>query len=113
MSQVVDFVVDGRILFNVGIGRWNISLRLIIVIIAYKILYGILRKDFAKFRTELCCKGFIVRNHQRGFLHFFNDIGYRKGFPRSGNAQKRLVAVSAVDRVNQRVDGFRLIPGRG
>ena len=51
MAQFVDFVVDRRIFFNIGVGRGNIRLGLIIIVIADKILNRILGKKLFKLRV--------------------------------------------------------------
>ena len=47
-TQLVDLIIDGGILGNIGIGRRNICLRLIVIIIGYKIFHRIIGKKFFK-----------------------------------------------------------------
>lgn len=60
MAQFVDFIVYSAVLFNISISRRNICLRLIIVVIAYKVFNSVFGKKLLEFRAELCGKRFIV-----------------------------------------------------
>ena len=62
MPQSVNFIVDRRILFNIAVRTRNIRLRLIIVIIGYKIFYRIFRKKFFKLAIKLPRQCLIVCN---------------------------------------------------
>ena len=48
VSQLIDFIIDCRILRNIGICRWHICLRLIIIIIGNKILHRIMWEECLK-----------------------------------------------------------------
>ena len=68
MTQAVNFIIDGGILLDIGVGRGDIRLRLVIIVVGYEIFYRILRKKFAQLGAELCGQRFIVREHQRRAL---------------------------------------------
>ena len=44
MAQPVDFVVDQRVFFNIGVGGGNVRFRLIIVVVGNEILDGVVRE---------------------------------------------------------------------
>ena len=49
MAQTVDFIIDGGILLNIGVGRGDIRLRLVIIVVGYEIFYRIIREKLFKF----------------------------------------------------------------
>ena len=50
MAQLVDFVVYVSLLFDICVGPWDIGFRLIVVVVADKVLYGVAGEELA----ELC-----------------------------------------------------------
>ena len=49
MPQLFNFVIDGAVLLNVGIGGGNVSFGLVVVIVADKVFYSISGEEFLKF----------------------------------------------------------------
>ncbi len=86
MAQFFYFLVNGAVLFDVSVCIGNIGLRLVVIIIAYKILHRIIGEKLLKFRTKLGGKGFIVGQHQGGAVYLLYNIGHGKGFTGTGNA---------------------------
>ena len=60
MAQAVDLVVDRGVLFNVCVGRSDIGLVLLIIVIGDKILDRVMREELAQLGAELRGKCFIV-----------------------------------------------------
>ena len=87
MTKLIDLIVDSAVLFNIGIGIRDIRLRLIVIIVRNKILDRILREEFFKFRAELCCQYFIVRQYQRRPVNLLDNVRHRKSFAGTGYAQ--------------------------
>ena len=53
VAQALNFVVDGRVLFNICVRVRDVRLGLIVVVVGDKILDGVLREKLAEFRAEL------------------------------------------------------------
>ncbi len=70
-------------------------------------------KIFFKFLIKLAGQGFIMRNHQSGFLGVGNDIGHRVSFTTAGDAQQNLVDFSFLNSGSQLINGLLLVSGRG
>ena len=66
MTQAVDLLIDGGILFDVGIRVSDIGLRLIIVVVGNEILHRVIREKLPKLRTKLGSKGLVMGQHQCG-----------------------------------------------
>ena len=62
MAQLIDFVVDGRIFFDISIGLYYICFRLIIIVITDKILHRVGRKKLLKFASQLRRQSFVMGN---------------------------------------------------
>ena len=112
MTQLVYLIIYSRVLFNIAVCRWDISLRLIIIVIADKIFNGIMRKKLLEFRAELCRKYFVVRKNKRRAVHSCNDICHRKRLAGACNAEQSLLLHSAVQTVNELIYRLRLIARR-
>ncbi len=112
MPQLVDFVVDGGILFNIGVCRRNIGLRLVIIVVADEILDGVLREKFPKLGTELGRQRFVVGENERRAVHPRDHVRHSKRFSGARHAQQRLLFVAALQTLYQLLDRLRLIAGR-
>src|SRR5690625_7758921 len=73
-SQFVNFFVDRKIFFDIGVGSSDVCFWLIIVIVRNKILDRIIWKKLPEFAIQLSGQGFIVSDDQRGLI----DFGDRK-----------------------------------
>ncbi len=60
MPHFIDFVVDGSVLFDIRIRRWDVCLGLVIVVIAHEEFNGIFREEILELSIQLSCQGFIV-----------------------------------------------------
>ena len=112
MAQLINFIIDRGILFDIGIRTGYIRLRLIIVIIADEILHRIFGEKLLQLVIKLCRKGFIVRNDQGRLLDFLNDICHGKGFARTCNPQQGLEFQALLKALRNFFNRLRLITGR-
>ena len=110
-AQLVDFVIDGRILCDIGIGRRHVSLRLVIVVVGDKVFYRIFREKFLELAVQLSSQGLIVRYDQSGLLQLLNDIGHGKGLAGTGHAQQGLKLVALLKTFDQGFYSLRLVTG--
>ena len=53
VAQAVYLVVDGAVLFDIGIGAGDIGLRLVVVVVGDEIFHGVVRKKRAELGAEL------------------------------------------------------------
>ena len=109
MAQTVDLIIDGRVLLNIGIAGGNIRLRLIIIIVADKVLNRAVGKEGAELAAQLRRQCLIVRDDQGGPLHFFDHRGHRKGLARAGHAKQGLRPQPLVKPLRQSLNRLRLI----
>ena len=55
-------LIDSRVFFYVGIGRRNIGLGLIVVVVRDEVFHGVIREEFLKFAVELSSQSFVRRH---------------------------------------------------
>ena len=78
-AHAVDLVVDDRFLLDVRIGRGNVGLGLVVVVVADEVLDGVLREEATEFLIELRGQGLVVNHDERRPVHLFDDLRHREG----------------------------------
>ena len=112
MAQPVDLLVDGGVLFDIGVRMGDIGLRLIIIVVRNEVFHRVVGEKLPELTAKLSRQGLVVGQYQRGTIQFFDDGGHGKGLAGTGNAQKRLLPQSPVHAVDKTFNGFRLVAGR-
>ena len=87
----------------------HVGLRLVIIIIRYKIFHCIFRKKAPELVGELGRQRFIVGDDQRRLLDSFDHLGHGIGFTRTGDAQQGLKFQPFINAVGQFPDGLFLV----
>ena len=93
-TQLVNLIINRRILCYIGVRLWHICLRLVIIVIGYKIFYRIFRKKFFHLAIQLSRKCFVMGNNQRRFVQCLNYIRHRKCLTGTGNAKQCLKLIA-------------------
>ena len=112
MTELVDFVINRRILFNISVCRSDISFWLIIIIVADKILDCGCWEKFAKLAAELRRQGLIVRQNQCWLLYLRDNIRHSKRLTGARNPQQSLLFISSFDSLHQLGNRLWLISRR-
>ena len=110
MAQLVDLVVDGGVLFNVGIRLGDVGFRLVVVVVGDEVLHRVVGEELPKLRAQLGGQGLVVGQHQGGPVHLGNDVCHGEGLARAGDAQQRLLLHACVQALHQLLDGLGLVP---
>ena len=111
VTKFFDLVVDGAVLFDIGVGVCDVGFRLVVVVVADKILHRIVWKKRLKLRTKLGGQRLVVRQHQRRTVDLLDDVCHGEGFARTGDAEQRLLLIPAEHPLRQGVDRLRLVAG--
>ena len=111
-THLLDVFVDRRIFVDVRVARRNVRLGLVVIVIADEIFHRVVRKEFLEFAVQLRGQRLVRREHQRRFLHRFDDVGDGERLARTGHAQQRLMRETRLKTVDQFLDRVRLIAGR-
>ncbi len=93
----------------IGVRRCNVGFRLVVVVVADKILDGIIREKSFEFGSQLAGQGLVVGNDQGGPLDTLDDIGHGEGFAGAGDAQQGLGPVTSIQTSDQAFDCSRLV----
>ena len=108
--ELVDLVIDGRVLGNVGVRGWHICFRLVIIVIGDEILHRILREKLLKFPIKLRRQRLIVRQDQSRLIQLSNNIRHGKRLTRPRHPQQSLELISLLKSLHQFRNRLRLIP---
>jgi len=108
-AELVYFVVDCRVFFNVEITCGNVRFRLVVVVVADKILHCVLREERLKLAVELCGECLVVADDERRPLHRFNNFSHGERFAAASHALERLVLVAVEKTFSKFLYSLRLI----
>ena len=112
MAQLIDLIVDRGVLFNISIRRRHIGLRLIVVVIGYKVFHRIIWEKLLHLRIKLCCQRLIVRDHKRWLIQLLDHVRHRKCFTGSSHTEQCLKLIAFPEAFYQLFDCLRLVTGR-
>ena len=69
-----------------------------------------IRKEFAIFARKLCRECLVVCDNERRPLYTLDDVRHSEGFARTRDAKERLVALSLLESLYERLNSRRLVP---
>ncbi len=113
VAQPVDLVVDRAVLLDIGVGRGDVGLGLVVVVVGDEVLHPVLGEEVPELAGQLGGQALVGGEHQRRPLHPGDGAGDGEGLARPGDAQQSLEPVAGLDAPGQRVDGRRLVAGGG
>ena len=111
VAQTLNLVVDGAVLFNIGIGGGDVGLRLVVVVIGDKIFHRVMGEELLELGAELGRQGFVVGQDEGGAVQPLDDIRHGEGLARSGDPFQDLFPVPGLDTLHQGINGLGLVPG--
>ena len=86
MAHPVDLFVDLAFLLDIRVRARNVSLGLVVIVIADEIFDGIVRKEALEFAVQLGGQGLVRGQNNRRTLRFGNDLGHGKCLARARRA---------------------------
>ena len=111
VAQPVDLVVDRAVLLDVGVGRREVRLGLVVVVVGDEVLDPVLREQLPELAGELRGEALVGREHDRGPLHLGDHRRDRERLPRPGDAEQGLVLLPRLDPLAERRDRLGLVAG--
>jgi hypothetical protein len=81
MAEPIDLVVDRGVLFDKGVGLWDIGFRLVVVVVGDKVLDRIVGKELAELGAKLCGQSLIVCDYQGRSLDCATTLAMENVFP--------------------------------
>ena len=88
MTHLVDLVVDGSFLLDIGIRRSDIGFRLVVIVVADEVLDGIVRKEAPEFLVQLCGEGLVVAENERRAIEARDHFGHGEGLARPRDSKQ-------------------------
>ena len=110
--HAVDLIVDRRFLLDVGVGRGDVGLGLVVVVVADEILDGVLRKETSELLIELRRKRLVVGQNERRTVQPLDDLRHREGLAGTRDAEQHLMLLALPEAADQLLDCRRLIAAR-
>jgi hypothetical protein len=111
-SQLIQLVVDGGFFFDVDVARWHVRFRLVIIVVADKVLDRVRRKKGLELVIKLRGERLVVRQDKRRPADLLDDLGHGEGLARARHAQQYLMLVAVVNASCQLLDSGFLIAAR-
>ncbi len=108
----LDLIIDRGVLLDVSVGLRNVGFRLVVVVIADKVLDRIMREEAFEFREKLRRQGLVVGDDNGRASPLADHISHRKGFARAGHTLQRQTLRARLQPLRQLLDRLRLIAGR-
>ena len=101
VAQPVDLVVDRAVLLDVRVGRGEVRLGLVVVVVADEVLDPVLREHLPELGRELRGERLVRREHERGPLRVRDHVGDREALARTGDAEQRLEPVAVLEALDR------------
>ena len=112
VAELVDLVVDVRFLLDIRVGRGDVRLRLVVVVVGDEVLDGVLREEIAELLRQLGRERLVGRDDERRLLDGLDGLGHGVRLAGAGDTEERLVAHALADAVREPIDSLRLVAAR-
>ena len=112
MAQLIDLIVDGRVLLDVGVRLRDVRLGLVVVVVADKVTDVVIGKEGLELARKLCREGLVVRDDERRALHAFDDLCHRIGLARPRRTEQHLRRHPVLNAARKIRNRLRLIAHR-
>ena len=111
-AHLLHVLVDRGVLLDVGVGRGDVRLGLVVVVVGDEVLDRVAGEEFAHLAVELGREGLVGREHQGRPLNGANDVGDGEGLSGPGHPEQGLVREAVSEAVHQGGDGRPLVARR-
>ena len=112
VPKPVDLVVDRRVLLDVRVGRRQVRLGLVVVVVGDEVLDPVLREELPELTRQLRREALVGRQHDRWPVHLRDCGRDRERLPGPGDPEQGLELVAAVQPLRERVDRRGLVARR-
>ncbi len=109
-AQPFDVLVDRGVLLDVNVALRDVGLRLVVVVIAHKIVDGVVGEELFELGIHLGGQRLVVRDDQRRPLKGLDDVGHDERLARPGHPHAHHVLVAAAERLDNLPDDLGLVP---
>ena len=111
MAELLDLLVDGGVLLDVGVGLRNVGLGLVVVVVGDEVDHRVVGEQLAHLARHLGSERLVGLHDERGLVHGLDGLGHGEGLARAGDAHEGLVAQSLLHALGELLDGLGLVAG--
>ena len=110
--ELLDLVVDRKVLLDVGVGRRQVGLGLVVIVIAHEVLHPVVREEVFELPVKLGGQRLVMAQDQGGLAGPGDHVGHCEGLPGTRDAEQRLGRYTLIDALHELCDGLGLVTGR-
>src|SRR5919198_4374406 len=110
-AQPIYVLIDRSIFLDIGVGRRDVRLGLVVVVVRDEVLDRVMRQEALELSVELSRERLVVREHERGPAVMLDDVGHRHRLAGPGYAEERLEAVALLEPTSELGDCLWLVAG--
>ena len=110
-AHLLHVLVDRGVLLDVGVGRRDVRLGLVVVVVGDEVLDRVAREELPHLPVELGGEGLVGREHQGRPLDGADDVRDGEGLSRPGHPEEGLVGETVPEPVHEGGDGRPLVAG--
>ena len=108
-AQLVQLVVDRRLFLDINVACGNVSLRLIIIVVADEVLHRVVGEEVAELVVELRGQGLVMGQHQSGPVHGLDHLGHGESLARARHSEQHLVLLAVLHSAKELLDCHGLV----
>ena len=112
VTQLINLVVDGSILLDVGVRLGNVGFGLVVVVVADEVADVIVGKERLELTRQLRREGLVVCDDERWTLHALDDLCHRIGLARARRTEQYLRRHPVLDAARKIRNRLRLVAHR-
>ena len=111
VTELVNLLVDFGFFFNIEVVTGDISLGLVVVVIADEILDGVIGEELLELGVELGAEGLVVADNEGRSLDAGDNISHGEGLAAAGNSEQGLFFVVFLQTCYQFIHCLWLVAG--
>ena len=111
VAQLVDLLVDVRVLLDIGSCLGDIGFGLVVVVVGDEVFDGVVGEELLELLVELGGQRLVMGQHQGRALGALDDLRHDEGLARAV-APSRVCVRSRLYTLHQFLDRFRLVAHR-
>ena len=101
VAHPIDLLVHDRVLLDERVGRRDVRLGLVVVVVADEVVDGVVGEQLLELAVELRREDLVVRDDQRRPVDLRDHVRHRERLARAGDAEQDLRLVAAPEAVDE------------
>ena len=109
MPEFFDLIVDGGVLLDIGVRRGNVSLGLVVVVVADEVDDRVFREELLHLGRDLRGERLVGLHDERGLADLLDGLRHGEGLAAARYAEERLIAQPIVHALRELLDSLGLV----